>query len=209
MRWRRTLCRMFDGSFVYHSPTGGKYGTLRDPTATEVLHYAAPLKQTLITGKDPDEELWTTEREMKQLLSSARGQFNDPMLIERDGKPWQERSTDELFDLLDIFYPKTRSAVAAELGKRFQAGEKEIVPRLLKLLENPAPRFREGACRALLACGTDSVLSSLSNVTKLLDDPQEFVRITCGKRDFQVHEQRGDTVGDAQCNSGGSKTDAT
>ena len=36
MRWRRTLCRMYDGSFVYHSPTG-KYGTLRDPTATEVL----------------------------------------------------------------------------------------------------------------------------------------------------------------------------
>ncbi len=178
MRWRRTLCRMFDGSFVYHSPTGPKYGPLRDPTATEVLHYAVPLKQTLITGKDADEELWTTEHEMKQLLSSARGQFNDPTLMERDGKPWPERSTDEIFDLLDIFYPKARASVAAELGKRFQAGEKEIAPRLVKLLESPAPRFRDGACRALLACGTDTVLSSLSNVTRLLDDPNEFVRIT-------------------------------
>ena len=51
LRWRRTLCRMYDGSFVYHSPTG-KYGTLRDPTATEVFHQAVILKQTLITGKD-------------------------------------------------------------------------------------------------------------------------------------------------------------
>jgi hypothetical protein len=178
MRWRRTLCRMYDGSFVYHSPTGGKYKALRDPTATEVLHYAVPLKQTLITGKDPDEELWSTEREMKQLLSSARGQFNDPTLLARDGKPWPERSTDEIFDLLDIFYPKARAAVAAELGKRFQAGETEIAPRLVKLLEDPAPRYRDGACLALLACGTDTVLSSLSPVTRLLDDPSEFVRIT-------------------------------
>ena len=53
LRWRRTLCRMYDGSFVYHSPTGA-YKTLRDPTATEVLHQAVFLKQTIITGKDPD-----------------------------------------------------------------------------------------------------------------------------------------------------------
>jgi hypothetical protein len=178
MRWRRTLCRMHDGSFVYHSPTGGKYGTLRDPTATEVLHYAAPLKQTLITGKDPDEQLWTTPREMKQLLSSARPQFNDPTLIERDGKPWKERGTDELFELLDIFYPKARATFAAELGKRFQAGEKEIAPRLVKLLASEQARYRDGALRALLACGPDTVLSELSKVTKLLDDPKDFVRIT-------------------------------
>ena len=30
-RWRRTLCRQFDGSFVYHSPTyGGLSSPLRD-----------------------------------------------------------------------------------------------------------------------------------------------------------------------------------
>ena len=40
------------------------------------------------------------------------------------------------------------------------------------------PRFREGACRALLACGNDTVLAALSKVTKLLDDPKDFVRIT-------------------------------
>jgi hypothetical protein len=178
MRWRRTLCRLHDGSFVYHSPTGGKYGTLRDPTATEVLHYSQELKQTLITGKDADESLWNTERDMKQLLASARPQFNDEMLFKRDGKPWPERGTDELFDLLDIFMPKARQAIAAELGKRFQAGEKQIAPRLVELLENKEPRFRDGALHGLLACGADAVLASLSKVTKLLDDPNEFIRLS-------------------------------
>ncbi len=178
LRWRRTLCRMFDGSFVYHSPTSSQYGALRDPTATEILHQAVPLKQTLITGKDLDEELFLTEEEMTQLFASARPQLNDPMLIKRAGTPWNERSTDELFRLANIFYPKARGGVAKELGKRYQAGEKEIAPRLVKLLASKDARARDGACRGLLACGTDAVLANLSKVTKLLDDPKDFVRVT-------------------------------
>jgi HEAT repeat protein len=180
LRWRRTLCRMFDGRFVYHSPTGYQ-GALRDPTATEILHQAAPLKQTLITGKDPDEDLYPTKQEMKQLLSSARAQFNDPLLIKIDGTPWRERSTDEVFEMVNIFKPKVRGLVAKELAKRFKAGEKEIVPRLVKLLESKDARFRDGACRGLHACGTDAVLANLSTVIKLLDDPMDFVRITAVK----------------------------
>ena len=176
MRWRRTLCRRHDGSFVYHSPTE-KYRALRDPTATEVLHQSVIFKQTIITGKDLDESLFLNERDMKQMLATTRGQFNDPMLFEKAGKPWQERSTDEIFDLLDIFMPKSRAAYAAELGKRYQAGEKEILPRLLKLTEHEEARFREGAVRALGACGDDVVLSNLSTLVKLLDDPKEFVRV--------------------------------
>jgi HEAT repeat protein len=180
LRWRRTLCRMFDGSFVYHSPTG-EFKTLRDPTATEVIHQAVTLKQTLITGKDPDEDLYPTKQEMKQLLSSARSQLNDPMLIKLDGKPWMKRSTDEVFELINIFKPKARKQVATELGKRFQAGEKEIAPRFVKLLESDDARARDGACRGLVACGADIFLANLSKVTKLLDDPKDFVRITAVK----------------------------
>ncbi|NNC90846.1 MAG: hypothetical protein HKN82_20530, partial [Akkermansiaceae bacterium] len=177
LRWRRTLCRMFDGSFVYHSPTGG-YGALRDPTATEVLHQAVCLQQTLITGKDPDEDLYPTEREMKQLLTSARAQFNDPWLEKIDGTPWQERSTGELIDLLDIFKPKVRGIFARELAKRYHAGEKEIVPRVVSLLQSEEPRFRDGALRTLGACGNDVVLENLSKLTPLLSDPKDFVQIT-------------------------------
>lgn len=177
LRWRRTLCRMFDGSFVYH----GGYGPLRDPTATEVLHQAVYLKQTLITGKDPNEALYPNEREMKQLLSSARAQFNDPWLMEIDGTKWNERSTDEVFDLLDIFKPKARGQVASELGKRYQAGEKEIVPRLLGLLSDDAARYRDGAVRGLGACGNEVVLENLSKITELLRDPEDFVRVSAVK----------------------------
>ncbi|MEY3394708.1 MAG: hypothetical protein RL346_944 [Verrucomicrobiota bacterium] len=177
MRWRRTLCRMYDGSFVYHSPTE-KYGTLRDPTATEVFHQAVIFKQTLITGKDVDGSLYPTEREMKQFLTSAYGQFNNDYLKNLVGKPWIERSTNELFDLLDIFMPKARKAYATELGKRFQAGESEIAPRLVALLTHENARFRHAALCGLEACGKDAFLSHLSNITPLLEDPKDFVRIT-------------------------------
>ena len=178
MRWRRTLCRLHDGSFVYISPTSNEYPTLHDPTATEVLHQSAPFKQTLITGKDPDQSFWPNKREMGQLLASAQPQFNDPWLDAKAGTPWQKRGTDELIDLLDIFKPKMRRLVAEELGKRFQAGEKDIAPRLVKLLDNENPRFRDGGLRGLLACGKDTVLQNLSGITKLLEDPKDFVRIT-------------------------------
>ncbi len=176
MRWRRTLCRMHDGAFVYHSPTG-IHKTLRDPTATAVLHYAAPLKQTLITGKDADKSYWWSDNEMKQLMTSAIPQLNDSTLIKRAGKPWRERTTDEIFELLDFFKPKARGQYTAELGKRYQAGEKEILPRLAKLLESDEPRLRDSGCRGLAACGPDATLQYMSKVAKLLNDPKEFVRI--------------------------------
>jgi HEAT repeat protein len=176
LRWRRTLCRMYDGSFIYISPTG-KYKTLRDPTATEVFHQAIYLKQTLITGKDADESLYPNGREMKQLLASAYGQLNNDWLKEIAGKPWKDRSTDEIFDLLDMFMPKARKAIAAELGKRFQAGESAIAPRLVALLTHESARYRQGALSALDACGNDVMLSNLSGIVPLLEDPKDFVRI--------------------------------
>ncbi len=178
MRWRRTLCRMHDGSFVYHSPTGPKYGTLRDPTATEVLHQAVALRQTLITGKDPDKSLWLNDTELKQLLASAQGQFNDPWLDAKVGPKWKDRSTDELFELLDVFKPKARRHFAEELGKRFKAGEKGIADRFLKLLESDNPRLRDAGLRGLYFCGPDMVLANLSTITKRLADEKDFVRVT-------------------------------
>jgi HEAT repeat protein len=179
LRWRRTLCRLHDGRFIYNSPTN--YGALRDPTATEVLHQSVIFGQTLITGKDPDPELYINEHEMKQMMSIASGQFNDPLLKKMAGKSWPERTTDEMLELLDVFYPKARASVAQTLGKRFLDGEKEILPRLVSLLDHEDPRFRDGALRALGSCGNDVVLENLSKISKLLEDPEDFVRITAVK----------------------------
>jgi len=176
LRWRFTLCRRFDGAFVIQSPTGG-IQSLRDPTATFALHYSAPLKQTLWTGKNVDESYAWTEKSFDHLMTSALPQLNDPTLIKMAGKPYAERTTDELFKQLDMFKPKARGQYARELGKRYLAGEKEILPRLAKLLESDEPRLRGSACRGLAACGADATLQYMSKVAKLLDDPKEFVRM--------------------------------
>ena len=176
LRWRFTLCRSFDGSFMIQSPTGG-IQSLRDPTATFALHYSAPLKQTLWTGKDVDESYAWTNKTFDHLMTSALPQLNDPTLIRMAGKPYAERTTDELFKQLDMFKPKARGQYARELGKRYLAGEKEILPRLAKLLESDEPRIRGAACRGLAACGADATLQYMSKVARLLDDPKEFVRM--------------------------------
>ena len=176
LRWRFTLCRRFDGAFVIQSPTGGVQ-SLRNPTATFLLHYSAPFKQTLWTGKDADPSYFWDEKSFGHLMTSALPQLNDPQLIKQSGTPWRERSTDEIFQLLDMFKPKARGQYAQELGERYQAGEKEILPRLASLLESEEPRLRDSGCRGLEACGADATLQYMSKVARLLDDPQEFVRM--------------------------------
>ena len=184
MRPFYTLSRRHDGSFIFlgeQAPGIGGKG-MRNPTATVAMHLSAPLKQLVITGKDADENFWMTDEEVDELLVSARGtagrgQLGDPLLMEQAGKPWNERETDALIDLLDHFYPNMRRALAGELGKRYAAGEKDIPAKLRPLLGSAEARMRAGATLALSACGTDTVLASLSKITPLLDDPVEFVRM--------------------------------
>lgn len=180
MRYFYTLSRRHDGSFVFLGEQGPGIGGkgMRNPTATVAMHLSAPLKQLIITGKDADQKFWMNDEEIKDLLVSARGQINDPKLLEKAGKPWNERGTDELIALLDHFYPVIRRGIAQELGKRYAAGEKDIAAKVLPLLKSDAARAREGACLTLAACGADSVLASLSGITTLLSDKAEFVRMT-------------------------------
>lgn len=175
LRWRFTLCRQFDGSFTCHSNYGKE--NLRNPTATYVMHYSAPMKQTLFTGKDADESLFFTDVEFERLMTSALPQLNNPELIEQAGTPWKQRSTDDLFKQLGIFKPKARRFYATELGQRYQAGEADILPRLAKLMDSDNPRLRGSALRGLEACGPDATLQYLAGVAKLLNDEEEFVRM--------------------------------
>ena len=52
------------------------------------------------------------------------------------------------------------------------------MPKLVALLGSDQPRFRDGALRALGACGDDVLLENLSKVAPLLQDPEDFVCIT-------------------------------
>jgi len=182
MRHFYTLSRRHDGSFVFLGEQSGIGGRgMRSPTATLALHLSAPLQQLVITGKDADQNFWMTDKELKELMLSARSQVGDKVLLERIGKPWNERGSDELIEMLDHFYPNMRKAIAAELGKRYQAGEQTVLPKILQLLKSDNARFRDGACRTLSACGTDRVLENLSQVVAMLKDEKEFVRMTAAQ----------------------------
>ena len=175
LRWRFTLCRMHDGSFNCHSNYGKE--NLRNPTATYVMHYSAPMKQTLFSGKDADESMFWTDEEFADLLTMTPGQFNDETLLEKAGPRITERSTDEVFEFLDVFKPKARNWIAKELGNRYKAGEKDILPRLVSLLESDNPRLRSAAARGLMYCGSDATVQHLSKLIPLLRDDEEFVRM--------------------------------
>jgi HEAT repeat protein len=183
MRHFYTLSRRHDGSFVFLGEQGKGIGGrgMRSPTATLALHLSAPLQQLVITGKDADQNFWMTDKELKELMLSARSQVGDKVLLERIGKPWNERGSDELIEMLDHFYPIMRKAIATELGKRYQAGEQTVLPKILQLLKSDNARFRDGACRTLAACGTDRVLENLSQVVAMLKDEKEFVRMTAAQ----------------------------
>jgi len=180
MRYFYTLARRHDGSFVFlgeQSPGIGGKG-MRNATAYTTLHLCRPLEQLMITGKDADPNFYMSDEELDELLVSARtGQIKDPVLLEKVGKAWPERSTDELIDMLDHFYPNMRRALAGELGKRYAAGEKDILTKILPLLDSEESRMRDGACKALSACGADHVLENMSKVVSMLKDEAEFVRM--------------------------------
>jgi HEAT repeat protein len=182
MRWFYTLARKYDGSFVFQGEQAGIGGRgMRNPTATHALFYSYPLGKTIITGKDADSKFWMTDEEYNELLVSARGQLNDPELIKQSGKPVSEKSTDELLELLDHFYPKFRNNLAEELGKRYQAGESDILQKVLPLLSDSEDRMRAGACQTLSQLGRDEVLSNMTKVVALLKDDAEFVRMIAAR----------------------------
>lgn len=184
MRWFYTLARRHDGSFVFQGKQAGINGEnkgMRAATATHAMYYSVPLQKLIITGKDADKRFWMDDEDISELLLSARGQFTDPLLLKASGKPLEERSTDDLIDMLDHFYPNIRRSIAKELGKRFNAGENDIIPKVVALLSSTDARAREGACYTLTACGSDHVLANLSKIASLLDDPAEFVRMTAVK----------------------------
>ena len=180
MRWFYTLARRHDASFVIQSEQEGvgAYGyTGASASALYAMYHSLPLKQLITTGKDANTNCWFTDKELDQLLVSARGQMNNPALLKRSGKPWNERSTQELFGWLGHFYPNMRRAIADELGKRYKAGQKEIAAKAAAALDDPDARVRNGGCKTLMACGPDVAIESLSKFVKLLDDPAEFVRM--------------------------------
>jgi DNA-binding phage protein len=193
MRYYYTLARLPDGNFLFWHKTGLGDCGMRNPAATFALYYSYPLKQTIITGKDADPECWMTDKEFKEVLVSTRPNLKDPVLLERGGTPWQERSTDELIDMLDHFFPRMRLDVAKEVARRYAAGEKAVVDKLVRQFADKSARMRTGACDALSLCGKDAVVANMPKVVALFKDDAEIVRMAAIKT-IGVATQPGDKM---------------
>jgi len=193
MRWFHTLARRHDGGFVVQGAGKTAWANnLFDPTARSLLFYAGPLGKTVVTGKDADKGCWFSDEEYDELLISAQGmvtadgktvrrQITDPWLMKQVGTAWNLRGTDELIELLDHWYPQMRTRSGAELAKRYKAGEKDILGKVLPRLKSDEARMRDGACQMLQACGPDTVLANLSKLGPLLKDNAEFVRMAAAR----------------------------
>jgi len=129
-RWWYELARRWDGSFVNHRPTGG----LSSATGAYLLHYSVPRRAIYITGRDPDKGLWIDGAELREVIEAGRNDY-------------VEMGTDELFDRLGVWSPCASERVAGALARKVIEGDKTIVPRLIRVLqESDDPTELVGAC---------------------------------------------------------------
>lgn len=169
--WYFDLARNWDGSFTYNSyQNGGQYGyggstwsakSFQMSTAC-LLPYAAPLRQTYITGKgNLDQGKWLTSAEVAAVeLSSGYDATN--------------RSTTELLADVASWSPVTRLAATKEIGLR-SSEHATLIPIFHSRATdtNGSLSSRMGAC---LALGEISGDSSFSLLMSLLSDSEGDVR---------------------------------
>lgn len=185
MRYFYTLSRSHDGNFIFlgdQIPGIGGQG-LGTPTEMVTLHLLMPLQQLMITGKGAEKTgVWATDEEYEELIHSAIHQVGDAALKEKIGSPWWTFDTARLIGMLDHFMPKRRREFAKALAERYAKGERDILPKMVALLDSPEARMRDGACLTLAAMGADIVQQNMNKfVTLLHNDPHEFVRMTAAR----------------------------
>lgn len=171
MGWLHDLERRWDGGFVYQGKmnVGGglndkgkqKWVTEHttphwDTTACRILKFTLPRKQLYITGKGlivpvPKDQV-STMIEAGRAPATGRKDF---------GSRYEDRSVDQLLDLLGNWSPMVRTHAAKTLARR--DNPEQYVPRLLAMLEHSNRYARYGACMALrhMKAGTDQVVDTL------------------------------------------------
>ncbi|MCX5656478.1 MAG: DUF6288 domain-containing protein [Planctomycetota bacterium] len=172
--WHLDLVRRCDGSFTYDG--GEQYGAGRtddntyygkssycglSPTATYVLTYSLPLKKLCITGKDANQAIWLSKKDVAEAIASGR--------FDLDRKA---RSTEELLAALGDWSPVARGWAAEELAKRPEA--KAMVPQLIALAEGRDAHVRQGACETL---GYIKSAEALPVLVRLLTHEDRWLRL--------------------------------
>lgn len=147
--WHLDLVRRCDGSFTYDG--GEQYGPGKtddntyygkssyyglSPNACYVLTYSLPLRKLCITGRDANQAVWLSKKDVAEAVAS--GNFD----VARKAK-----NPEELLAALGDWSPVVRGWAAEELAARPEA--KAMAPRLIAMAEGPDAHIRQGACEAL------------------------------------------------------------
>jgi hypothetical protein len=170
--WDLDLSRRWDGGFEFNNlyGQGGDGGTpgwqnnfyMFTPA---LLTYALPLRQLVITGKNPDPNRWLDTNEV------ADAAFAD----EYDASA---RTTQQLVADLGRFSPKVQYYAAKQLGLR-TAEHATLVPQLIAIANDAnAGEQRVGACFALGEIKTGSAAVHLAT---LLTDADGEVRFAAAE----------------------------
>jgi HEAT repeat protein len=167
-----TMLRRHDGTFSYADRLSmrdfpSQY-CLFDPTAMAMLRYCIPFGKLYITGRGATPEMQATDREIMHLKD----------ILGTSDKSWNELPTAELVARLDNFAPRVRENIyTAELIKRHEAGDADVVPALFAALNHSDNRARASALSAIAKLGPELSQKALPHAKKALTDPADVVAI--------------------------------
>ena len=140
--WYYDLARRWDGTFLYQGAPSQRPATYNnwDCTGAYLIGYAQSRKKTYLTGRKPSIAPQINRATAESLLDDGRGWSN------KDRTSYYGKlSTPQLLQRLSSWSPIVRERTAMELGRR----QDEVVPQLIRLLDDADLYSQYGACQSL------------------------------------------------------------
>lgn len=140
--WYFDLARRSDGSFVHLGPPEPRKDSYAnwDATGAYLLSYALPLKNILLTGKQPSTIPIIDAATAQKLILDGRGWSNKDR-----NSAYDQLNGDVLIEALSSWSPVVRERAAMALGRRKDVS----MEPLLKMLDSSSLEAQIGACQAI------------------------------------------------------------
>lgn len=141
-RWFYDLNRRWDGSFIYQGGAASKDSYRRwDCTGVFILPCAMPLKKLYVTGRGTRQANELTGDELADVIEAGRGYT----VWGKGLEVYHDKSTDELLGCLRSWSPAVRYRASVAIAKK----DVDVVPQLIRMLDDDDLTARYGACQAI------------------------------------------------------------
>ncbi|MCX6877833.1 MAG: DUF6288 domain-containing protein [Verrucomicrobia bacterium] len=168
--WYFDLARGSAGNFLHQGPpemANDKYAGW-DASGGYLLAYAMPLKNILLTGKQPNLAPQLDATAAKALVLDGRGWTNKDR-----NSAYDKLSPDQLLECLGSWSPIVRDRAAMALGRR--KGDQPVTA-LVKMLSATRLETRYGACDALASL-KETAAPAVPELTRLLEHDDLWMRV--------------------------------